>query len=312
MHARVTGQVDGVAEDERAAIAQLREVFSYYPSYPGGVAPRRLGDDPADRLVPELRTILPENPNRAFDIRKLLNLVLDKGSFIDFSPDFARNLVTGLGRMDGWPVGIVANQSMAVAGTIDTAAMIKARRMLAIAHLYSIPFLSFLDTPGVLTTLEQEHNRLISEIYALAASRLRPAVPKVAVIVRKGIGFAYPMMTASDPESLTFAWPSARIAFTGPEPAAKSSTGVRSKRRKIRRLDWASGQGDARPFYSPFSGGTRSYRCHHRSGRRGRSSSGRSTHSGRRTCPVVVHSCSPLRRWVRGIDRYERGRRVGC
>jgi acetyl-CoA carboxylase carboxyltransferase component len=168
-----------------------------------------------------LRTILPENPNRAFDIRKVLNLVLDKGSFIEFSPDFARNLVTGLGRMDGWPVGIVANQSMAVAGTIDTAAMIKARRMLAIAHLYSIPFLSFLDTPGVLTTLEQEHSRLISEIYALAASRLRPAVPKVAVIVRKGIGFAYPMMTASDPESLTFAWPSARIAFTGPEPAAR-------------------------------------------------------------------------------------------
>jgi acetyl-CoA carboxylase carboxyltransferase component len=168
-----------------------------------------------------LRTILPENPNRAFDIRKVLNLVLDEGSFIEFSPDFARNLVTGLGRMDGWAVGIVANQSMAVAGTIDTAAMIKARRMLTIAHLYSIPFLSFLDTPGVLTTLEQEHSRLISEIYALAASRLRPAVPKVAVIVRKGIGFAYPMMTASDPESLTFAWPSARIAFTGPEPAAR-------------------------------------------------------------------------------------------
>jgi acetyl-CoA carboxylase carboxyltransferase component len=221
VHARVTGQVDGVAEDEGAAIAQLRKVFSYYPSYPGGAAPRRLGDDSANRLVPELRTILPENPNRAFDIRKVLNLVLDKGSFIEFSPDFARNLVTGLGRMDGWPVGIVANQSMAVAGTIDTAAMIKARRMLAIAHLYSIPFLSFLDTPGVLTTLEQEHSRLISEIYALAASRLRPAVPKVAVIVRKGIGFAYPMMTASDPESLTFAWPSARIAFTGPEPAAR-------------------------------------------------------------------------------------------
>jgi propionyl-CoA carboxylase beta chain len=221
VHSRVTGQVDAVAEDEAAAIALLRKVFSYYPSAPGGQPPRVLSGDPPDRLVPELRTVLPENPNRAFDIRKVIKLIVDNGSFVEFSPEFARNLVTGLGRLDGWPVGVVANQSMAVAGTVDKSAMIKARRLLQIASLYSIPFLSILDTPGVLTTLDQEHGRLISEIYSLAVSRLRPAVPKVIIIVRKGIGFAYQMMSASDPEGLTFAWPSARIAFTGPEPAAK-------------------------------------------------------------------------------------------
>lgn len=221
VHSRVTGQVDAVAEDEASAIALLRKVFSYYPGTPGGQPPRGPLHDPPDRSVPELRDVLPENPNRAFDIRKVIKLIVDSDSFIEFSPDFARNLVTGLARLDGWPIGIVANQSMAVAGTVDRSAMIKARRLLDIANLYSIPFLSILDTPGVLTTLDQEHARLISEIYALGISRLRPAVPKVVLVVRKGIGFAYQMMSGSDPEALTFAWPSARIAFTGPEPAAR-------------------------------------------------------------------------------------------
>jgi acetyl-CoA carboxylase carboxyltransferase component len=221
VHSEITGQVDAVADSEAAAIELLRKAFSYYPSYPGGSPPRMLTGDPANRVVPELRDILPENPNRAFDIRKIIRLVVDSGSFLEFSPAFAPNLVTGLARLDGWPVGIMASQSMAVAGTVDTRAMIKAQRLLDLAALYSIPFVSLLDTPGVLTTKDEEHSRLITEVYALAIHRLRPAVPKVIVVVRKGIGFAYQMMSASDPEGLTYAWPSARIAFTGPEPAAR-------------------------------------------------------------------------------------------
>jgi len=221
VHSRITGQVDAVVEDEAAAIQLLKRAFSYYPSFPGGPAMRLQVGDPADRQVPELRDVLPANPNRAFDIRKIINLTFDTGSFLEFSPDFAPNLVSGLARMDGWPVGVVANQSMAVAGTVDTQGMIKARRLLDLANLYSIPFVSILDTPGVLTTKDEEHNRLITAIYALAVARLRPSVPKVIFVVRKGIGFAYQMMSASDPEGLTFAWPSARIAFTGPEPAAR-------------------------------------------------------------------------------------------
>jgi acetyl-CoA carboxylase carboxyltransferase component len=221
VHSQITGQVDAVAESEAAAIELLRKAFSYYPSYPGGSPPRIETGDPPDRRIPDLRDVLPENPNRAFDIRKIVRLVVDAGSFLEFSPEFAPNLVTGLARLDGWPVGIVANQSMAVAGTVDTRAMIKAQRLLDLSAMYSIPFVSILDTPGVLTTIEEEYSRLITEIYALAIHRLRPAVPKVTVVVRKGIGFAYQMMSASDPEGLTYAWPSARIAFTGPEPAAR-------------------------------------------------------------------------------------------
>jgi acetyl-CoA carboxylase carboxyltransferase component len=221
VHAEVTGQVDAVVDSEADAVALLRRAFSYYPSYPGGSPPRTLVGDPAGRVVPELHDILPENPNRAFDIRKIIRLIVDLDSFLEFSPNFAPNLVTGLARFDGWPVAIVANQPMAVAGTVDTRSMIKAKRLLDLAATYSIPFVSLLDTPGVLTTIDEEHNRLITEIYALAIHRLRPAVPKVIVVVRKGIGFAYQMMSAGDPEGLTYAWPNARIAFTGPEPAAR-------------------------------------------------------------------------------------------
>jgi propionyl-CoA carboxylase beta chain len=147
--------------------------------------------------------------------------VLDQDSFIEWSPQFARNLVTGLGRLDGWPVVVAANQSMVLAGTIDVPAMNKFRRVLELAHTYKLPIVTFLDTPGVLTTKEQEHNRLISNVYQASMARLRPDVPKVAIIVRKAIGFAYMMMSGGDPEGVTICWPSARIAFTGPDPAAR-------------------------------------------------------------------------------------------
>ena len=221
IQANLNGQIDVLADDEPSTISLLRKVFAYLPSRPGEQPPRVLVGDPVDRDVSALRDALPPNPNRAFDIRKIVTCVLDQDSFVEWSPQFARNLVTGLGRLDGWPVVVAANQSMVLAGTIDVPAMIKFRRVLELANTYKLPIVTFLDTPGVLTTKEQEHNRLISNVYQASMARLRPDVPKVAVIVRKAIGFAYMMMSGGDPEGITICWPSARIAFTGPDPAAR-------------------------------------------------------------------------------------------
>jgi acetyl-CoA carboxylase carboxyltransferase component len=221
VQANHNGQIDLLADDERAAIEHLRRAFTYLPSRAGDPHPRVLVGDPPDRRDQDLDEVLPPNPNRAFDIRKVVTRVLDRDSFFEWSPEFARNIVTGLGRLDGWPVVVAANQPMVLAGTIDVPAMIKFRRVLDVANNYSLPVVTFLDTPGVLTTKEQEHNRLISNVYQTSMARLRPRVPKVAVVVRKGIGFAYMMMSGGDPEGMTFCWPSARIAFTGPDPAAR-------------------------------------------------------------------------------------------
>jgi acetyl-CoA carboxylase carboxyltransferase component len=221
VQANHNGQIDLLTDDERTAIAHVRRAFTYLPSRAGDPLPRLLVDDPPDRRDESLGDVLPQNPNRAFDIRKIVTVVLDRDSFFEWSPEFARNIVTGLGRLDGWPVVVAANQPMVLAGTIDVPAMIKFRRILDVANNYQLPVVTILDTPGVLTTKEQEHNRLISNVYQASMARLRPNVPKVAVVVRKGIGFAYMMMSGGDPEGMTYCWPSARIAFTGPDPAAR-------------------------------------------------------------------------------------------
>ncbi|MCH2172535.1 hypothetical protein MK489_17295 [Myxococcota bacterium] len=221
VHGTLTGQVDRVAPDEPAAIEMLRKVFSYLPSRPGGTIPRCHTGDPPDRIDLELRDFLPDNPRRAYDMTKLVERVCDVGTFVEWMPGYARNLVCGIARLNGQSVAVMANQPRFLAGTLDVKALRKARRMLELVHTCELPLISFIDTPGVLTTQEQEHERLITEVYRTSMERLRPHVPKVAVVVRKGIGFAYIVMSAGDPEGITFAWPSARIAFTGPEPAAR-------------------------------------------------------------------------------------------
>ncbi len=221
VQAGVTGQVDAVADDELAAIALLRRAFGYFPSRPGEAAPRRPGDDPAGRVSPELREILPQNPRRAIDIRGIVEIICDRGSFLELCSSYARNLVCGLARLDGETVAIMASQPRVLAGTLDTRALVKARRLLELVDTLQIPLVSLVDTPGVLTTLQEEHARLITEVYRTSVERLRPLVPKVAVVIRKGIGFAYLAMSAGDSEGITLAWPSAQIAFTGPEPAAR-------------------------------------------------------------------------------------------
>jgi acetyl-CoA carboxylase carboxyltransferase component len=221
VHRRITGYVDAAVHDEHEAIATLRRAFGYLPSTPFDVAPRIGIGDPADRSCPDLAEILPTNERQTYDVRDIIGRVVDRGSFLELAPDFAPNLVAGFGRLDGHSVLILATQPKTLAGSLDVKALIKARKYLGLSDTFSLPVVSFLDTPGALPTKEQEFGRIVNEVYQSAASRLRKKVPKVSVVMRKGVGFAYFALGGSDMEGLTFAWPSSRIAFTGAEPAAR-------------------------------------------------------------------------------------------
>lgn len=220
VQARVTGQIDAVVDDEEAALAMLRTAFSYLPSRVGDVREVPC-EDPANRPTPELRDIALLPLNRAYDVKRVIAAIVDAGSFFEYSPKFAPNLVTGLARMAGRTVCVLANQPKVMAGVLDVNAVVKARKMLELAADLGLPMLSLVDVPGVLPTKDQEHRRIMSMLYEHGTYRLRPRVPKVTVVLRKGVGFGLMAMSAGDPEGVTFVWPSAQMCFTGVDAAVR-------------------------------------------------------------------------------------------
>lgn len=221
MHARVTGQVDLLAADDREAIATLRRVFAYLPGDAWEEPPTVASGDPPGRTDESLRRLVPSQPNRAYDMGRLVRSVFDGDSVLELLPEFARNLLAGLARLDGHPVTFIANQPMFRAGSIDLDACIKISRILTMCERFRLPLISFIDVPGVLPTPEQERRRLLAHVYALAIQRLRAPIPKISVVVRKAYGYAYYGMSGADHEWFGAAWPSAQIAFMGPEPAVR-------------------------------------------------------------------------------------------
>ena len=221
VQARITGQIDEIVDDDAAAIQALRRTFSYLPANPWEDAPVVKTDDPPGRLDPALRTIVPEQPNRAYDVTKIIRSIVDRDSFWEWKAEYGRNLVSGLARMDGHTVAIIASQPTVRAGSLDIPGVVKIRRMLTLCEEFRLPLVTLLDVPGVLPTLIQEHNRLLAGVYGLAVDRLRTPTPKIALDLRKAYGYAMFGMSASDPEWYTFAWPSAQLAFMGPEPGVR-------------------------------------------------------------------------------------------
>lgn len=217
VHATVTGQVDRVVDDEPAAIAMLRTVFSYLPGSAYEHAPVVRTGDPADRTSPELTGIVPSYPNKPYDVRAVIDAVADGGSFLEWGPDFGRSMVTGLARFDGQSVVVIANQPKIQAGALTHASMTKARRMLWLASDFGLPLVCFADTPGLFTTMEQEHRGILTMATNYGSDRMRIRSPKVCVVMGKAIGLAYFFMGGSDPEGMTFAWPNAQISYIGPE-----------------------------------------------------------------------------------------------
>jgi propionyl-CoA carboxylase beta chain len=178
--------------------------------------------DSADRLDPSLDTLVPDNPNKAYDIKELILKVVDDTDFFELQPDYAKNIVTGFGRMEGSTVGVVANQPLVLAGCLDIKSSIKAARFVRFCDAFNIPLVTFVDVPGFMPGTAQEYGGIIKHGAKLLYAYAEATVPKVTLITRKAYGGAYDVMSSKHLRGdVNLAWPSAEIAVMGPKGAVE-------------------------------------------------------------------------------------------
>ncbi len=221
-HASRSGVADCVFENDVEALLQLRRFMDFLPASNRELPPVRPTRDPANRAEPSLDTLVPDNPNRPYDMRELVLKVLDEEDFFEIQPDFAGNIVIGLGRIEGSTVGIVANQPLVLAGCLDIDSSRKAARFVRFCDCFSIPIVTFVDVPGFLPGTAQEYGGIIKHGAKLLFAYAEATTPKVTVITRKAYGGAYDVMSSKHLRGdVNFAWPSAEIAVMGPKGAVE-------------------------------------------------------------------------------------------
>ncbi len=222
VHRSRSGVAHFTAPDEEMLLAQVRQLLSYLPSNNLTPPPYMVpGDDP-QRLTPELEEIVPENPQRPYDVHAVIECIADDGEFFEVHSEYAHNLLVGFARLDGYPVGIVANQPDHLAGVLDIDASDKGARFIRFCDSFHIPLVTLVDTPGFLPGIEQEHGGVIRHGAKMIYAYAEATVPKVALILRKAYGGAYIVMSSKHLRSdLNYAWPSAEIAVMGPEGAVQ-------------------------------------------------------------------------------------------
>ncbi len=219
-HASESGVADLTAGDEAAALADLRHLLSYLPQNnledPPRVDPR---DDP-DRRDEALRSIVPDEPRKPYDMTDVIKRVVDEDSLFEIGEAFARNLVIGFARLDGHAVGVVANQPRVNAGTLDIASSKKGARFVRFCDAFNIPLVTFVDVPGFMPGTEQEHNGIIINGAKLLYAYSEATVPLLTIITRKAYGGAYDVMASKHiGADVNYAWPTAEIAVMGPRSA---------------------------------------------------------------------------------------------
>jgi len=222
VHTAKSGVAHLAAAGEEAAIASLRELFSFMPQNNLESPPRLETDDPPDREIPYLNEVLPENANQPYDMKEIILNVIDDGHFLEIQPDFAPNLVVGFARLGGMSVGIVANQPQYLAGVLDNHASIKGARFVRFCDAFNIPLVTFVDVPGFLPGTVQEYGGIIRNGAKLLYAYAEATVPKVTVTIRKAYGGAYCVMSSKHLKGdINYAWPSAEIAVMGPKGASE-------------------------------------------------------------------------------------------
>ncbi|HLM24481.1 MAG TPA: acyl-CoA carboxylase subunit beta [Pyrinomonadaceae bacterium] len=219
-HNSVSGVAHFAADSDEHALRIVRELFSFVPSNNLEDPPRIQASDPLDRLEPKLNNIVPEASNQPYDIRDVINAVVDDGYFFEVHQMFAPNICVGFARLGGRSVGIVANQPAFLAGVLDISASVKGARFVRFCDCFNIPLIVFEDVPGFLPGVSQEHGGIITQGAKLLYAFAEATVPKVTVITRKAYGGAYCVMASKHIRTdVNFAWPSAEIAVMGAEGA---------------------------------------------------------------------------------------------
>jgi propionyl-CoA carboxylase beta chain len=227
-HSTKSGVADLAFENDVEALMMVRRLISFLPSNnrerPPEVPPFEQNNsaDPTDRVDYSLDTLVPDSPNRSYDIKELIYKTVDDGDFFELQPDHAKNIIVGFARMDGSTVGIVANQPLVLAGCLDIKSSIKAARFIRFCDAFNIPVITFVDVPGFMPGTAQEHGGIIKHGAKLLYAYAECTVPKVTVITRKAYGGAYDVMSSKHLRGdVNFAWPSAEVAVMGPKGAVE-------------------------------------------------------------------------------------------
>ncbi len=220
VHSKKSGVAQMMYEDEEHTIQGVRKMLTYFPSNNVENPPVVINQEEKDNFVEKLRDVVPDDPNKPYDVKDVINLIVDENSFFETSPHFAQNLVVGFARLDGKTIGIIANQPKFLAGTLDINSSVKGARFIRFCDAFNIPLLTLEDVPGFLPGVDQEHMGIIRNGAKMLYAYTEATVPKITVILRKSYGGAYIVMNSKNiGGDFNFAWPTAEIAVMGPDGA---------------------------------------------------------------------------------------------
>jgi propionyl-CoA carboxylase beta subunit len=219
-HAGRSGVAHFASPDEASCLGTIRDLLSFFPANNQEDPPVTRSQDAPDREEPRLDTLVPRDSAKPYDIKQVIGAVVDEGNFLEVQPEYALNMVCGFARLDGHPVGVVANQPAHLAGVLDIDASIKAARFVRFCDCFNIPLVTFVDVPGFLPGTSQEYGGIIKHGAKLLYAFTEATVPKITVITRKAYGGAYDVMASKHIRAdVNFAWPTAEIAVMGPDGA---------------------------------------------------------------------------------------------
>ncbi len=256
-HSSKSGVADRSFNNDVEALLMLRQFINFLPANNQEQPPVRPTPDPASRAEASLDSLIPDNPNKPYDMKELILKVVDDANFFEIQPTYAQNIITGFSRMEGSTIGIVANQPMVLAGCLDIDSSIKAARFVRFCDAFNIPILTLVDVPGFMPGTAQEYGGIIKHGAKLLYAYAEATVPKVTLITRKAYGGAYDVMSSKHLRGdVNFAWPSAEIAVMGPKGAveiifradAKDEEKIAKKTEEYRKK-----------FANPFVAGSRGF-----------------------------------------------------
>ena len=263
-HNSRSGVAQFAAANEQECISEARRLLSFLPSNNVDNAPIRPSTDDPSRTSPFLQTIIPDDANAPYDMHDVITEVFDSGEFMEVHKHFAPNILVGFARLNGHPVGVVANQPAHMAGTLDIDSSRKGARFVRFCDAFSIPLITFVDVPGFLPGIDQEWAGIITHGAKLLYAYCEATVPKLTVITRKAYGGAYDVMNSKHIRAdFNFAWPTAEIAVMGPQGAAnilygKELAAIEDPEAKARRRQELVAEYEER-FANPFVAAERGY-----------------------------------------------------
>jgi len=220
IHSAKSGVAHFTSKNDESCLLLIRKLFSYLPLNNLEDSPRKQIDDPPDRMDESLNEIIPDNPNQPYDMKTVIKSVMDKESFLEVHEKFAPNIIIGFARLDGYVIGIVAQQPMVLAGCLDINSSIKGARFVRFCDAFNIPIITFEDVPGFLPGVSQEHGGIIKHGAKLLYAFCEATVPRITIITRKSYGGAYCVLSSKQIRGdINYAWPTAEIAVMGSEGA---------------------------------------------------------------------------------------------